>query len=220
MKRLIYCTLLVLIFTSCLSTPSNNTDPSDNEIQTGDLLFISLPSDYNLEDTTYLPISQQKNYIHIAILERDGDSLFVIDATLKYGVHRHPLQTEFDLFTLRDGTLPHMEVMRLNDNSLASRYVENAKRYVGAPYDVEFRTDNDAYYCSELVSLAYSTDSTTLFPTTQLHFTIDDGTLPVYWTQLCKIIGRDIPKGEGIMPSDIIKSDLLKPVECNIQDIQ
>lgn len=213
MKKLTYGALLILIFTACTSTQRNKNEEADPQIQTGDLLFISLPSDYNLEDTTYIPTSTAKNYIHIAILEREEDSIFVIDATLKYGVHRHPLQSEFDVFTLRDGSLPEMEVMRLKDNTLAGQFVENAKQYVGATYDVDFYTDNDAYYCSELVSLAYSTDSTTLFPMTQLNFCLPDGSLPIYWTQLCKLIGKDIPEGEGIMPSDIIKSDLLEKVK-------
>ena len=34
------------------------------------------------------------------------------------------------------------------------RFIREASTFLGRPYDVEFRHDNDALYCSELVSLA------------------------------------------------------------------
>lgn len=211
-SQLLLTFALLCAICSCNQKKENavaDVQESSYGIETGDLLFISLPADYDLDDTTYVAKDKQKNYIHIAILENDSDSIFVIDATLKYGVHRHPLQSELDIFTLRDGSLPKMEIKRLKDNSEASAYVENSKKYLGAEYDKDFTIDNGKYYCSELVSISYIKDEKQIFPYTQLNFCVSDGTLPRYWTQLCEKVNMQLPSGEGIMPKDIYDSDLL-----------
>ena len=93
--------------------------------------------------------------IHVAILELQNDSVWVMDATIKRGVDRYPLDDFFQDFTLKDGSLPVFKVMRLKDNSRAGEFVQNAKKYLGLPYDVYFLPDNDAMYCSELVRDSY-----------------------------------------------------------------
>lgn len=212
----LFLTLALLCAVCSCNQKKSNSLASDQELQpaieTGDLLFISLPADYDLDDTSYVARDKEKNYIHVAILENDSDSIFVIDATLKYGVHRHPLKSELDLFTLRDGSLPMMEIKRLKDNSQASLYVDNAKHFLGKDYDKDFATDNDKYYCSELVSISYIKDDKPLFPLTQLNFCLSDGTLPRYWTQLCNRVKMPLPSGEGITPRDIYDSNLLIPI--------
>ncbi len=106
------------------------------------------------------------NLIHVAILEVGKDTTWIIDATIKHGVDRHPLDTFLKDFTLKDGSMPVFIVKRLKDSRMAEQFVENAKRYLGRPYDVWFSPDNEAMYCSELVRDSYRTpDGGYLFDT-------------------------------------------------------
>ena len=201
--------------------------PKEEKIQTGDLLFISLPADYDLDNKSYVATSDVLNHIHIAILEVDDDDVYVIDATFKYGTHRHPLDTLLRQFTLRDGTLPRMEVKRLVEGpqagvSTSRQAIEKAKTYLGMGYDTAFAPANDALYCSELVSLCYlDSNGRPLFPLGEIDLRTNpesgsEATIPRYWTQLCASAGIPLPHGTGIMPADIYRSTLLRTVNVTI----
>ena len=226
--------LLLSLLVSCkMERPKGG----EETIQTGDLLFISLPADYDLDDKSYVATSDVLNHIHVAILEVDDDGVYVIDATFKYGTHRHPLDTLLRQYTLRDGTLPHMEVKRLVEGpqvneSTCQQAIEKTKAYLGMGYDTAFAPANDALYCSELVSLCYlDGDGRPLFPLGEIDLrTIpptpsgegqgvarpDEAAIPRYWTQLCASAGIPLPHGTGIMPADIYRSPLLRSVAVSI----
>ena len=167
--RIINC-LCGVLFSALLLFSCHNAkqeEPQDG-IQTGDLLFVGIPLDYHLTDSTSMDDAitsatgreGEINYIHVAILERDEqDSLWVIDATIKHGVDRHPFSVYLSDFTLKDGSYPVMDVMRLKDNTNATEYVNNAKTFVGRGYDMYFSSDNTEQYCSELVRNSYVTST-------------------------------------------------------------
>ncbi|MBQ4230325.1 MAG: hypothetical protein II671_02125, partial [Salinivirgaceae bacterium] len=133
---------LAILTTISLVGCNRNTEKAEpaevqtEQLQTGDLVFVALPLDY-MTDTTDMSSaivsatgdSNGINYIHVAIAEVANDSIWIIDATLAHGVDRHPLDTFFCDFTLDDGSLPQMDIMRLSDNSNAAKYVENAKQF-------------------------------------------------------------------------------------------
>ena len=192
-------------------------------IQTGDLLFVGLPLDYHLTDSTGMDnaISSatgregEVNYIHVAILERDEqDSLWVIDATIKHGVDRHPFRVYLTDFTLNDGSYPVMAVMRLKDNTNASSYVNNAKTFVGRGYDMYFSSNNTEQYCSELVRNSYITSTGEyLFSEAPMNFKSADGTYPPYWIELFGLLDEPIPQGElGTNPNAMSQESCLTKV--------
>lgn len=186
-------------------------------IKTGDLLFVGIPADYSLdEDSMGSAISAATgegdlNIIHVAILEAEGDSIWVIDATIKHGVDRHPLDTFLTDFTLKDGSLPVLEVRRLEDAELARRGAERAKQYLGKPYDVHFLPDNDAWYCSELVHDSYLDDAgKPVFPESPMNFKDAAGEMPVYWEQLFALLGEPVPQDvPGTSPQGLRADPLL-----------
>ena len=183
-------------------------------VQTGDLLFVGIPSDYTIYDDTTMTGaiaaatgSGDTEYIHVAILEVDavGD-LWIIDATLKHGVARYPIDTFLTDFTLKDGSQPLLRIMRLNDNRHAAEYVENAKRFCGLVYNMAFVPDPKAKYCSELVRDSYIENGDYIFTASPMNFKGPDGTFPLYWVQLFELIGQPIPQGVlGTNPNDMIK---------------
>lgn len=202
------------------------TGKSQAQVRTGDLLFVGLPLDYTLTDDTTMSgaISaatgnkNEVNYIHVAILEVDEqDRIWILDATLKHGVDRHPFDTFLVDFKLKDGSYPYMKVMRLKnkkDAGNAKMFVENAKKICGEGYDLYFLPGNDRHYCTELVYDSYITPKGKhLFHAAPMNFKSEDGTYPPYWVQLFQLIGQPIPQGEpGTNPNAMSKEKCLKRV--------
>lgn len=228
MKKTIFAIALgfATIFCGCQNKAEQTASNEEPKLQTGDLVFVALPLDY-MSDTTEMGSaiaastgdSVGINYIHVAIAEVANDSVWIIDATLKHGVDRHPLDTFLCDFTLDDGSLPQMDIMRLSDNSNAAKYVENAKQFTGRDYDLYFLPDNDEQYCSELVRNSYIDEKGEhLFSDAPMNFKSDDGTFPPYWVWLFEQIGQPIPQGlPGTNPNAMSKEKCLKKVDIDIK---
>ena len=192
------------------------------ELQSGDLLLFALPLDYRLKgstqskDTTVTPIHKgdEVNYFHIAIVERRGESLYTIDASIKYDVDCHPMDTTLAAFTIKNGRVPRVEVFRLKDPSDAELFVEQAKRFMGRRYDTHLESCPDEIYCSELISYSFVTrEGDTLFPLRPMDWTSSDGTMTPYWTEIFRRIGMVPPNGlPGITPRDVAQSGKVEQV--------
>ena len=219
MRRFLNLTLLALLLLagfSCKKAPAPQVE--DTCIETGDLLFVGIPMDY-MEDNMAQAIvdatssGDSINFIHTAILEVDKEgAIWVIDATLAYGVDRHPLDTLLKQFTLHRGNAKAtFEVMRLADDKHVLSYVEKAKTLLGEPYDQSFLAENGKHYCTELVYDAYvDADGHHLFETVPMNFKNAEGEMPAYWTWLFGELGEPIPQGEpGTNPQQLHASPLL-----------
>lgn len=222
MNRKTIASVLVAAFTVMLLMCGCQRTEVD-KLQTGDLVFVTLPYDYQivLPDTADKTVvyGDRTIYIHVSIAEVDADSVWIIDATLAHGVDRHPIDTLFADFTLRDGSLPRFEVFRLKDNSNAAQYVKNAKHYLGSSYDMSFVPDNDEYYCCELVRDSYVTDDGEhIFGLRDVNFSEPDGTIPVYWTQLFNVLmDRPVPTGiEGTTVRGLTESEAVTKVDVDV----
>lgn len=196
----------------------------EEKIQNGDLLFVGLNSlDVEGENMTsaiaHATGDGQVNFIHTAILEVDHEGkIWIIDATIKRGVDRHPLDTMLRDFTLKDGSSPIYKVMRLKDNRNAAQYVENAKKFLGEEYDEYFMHNNGRHYCTELVYDSYIENGRPLFESSPMNFKNKDGEFPVYWVDLFHKIGTSIPQDQpGTNPQSMSKSDILQEVFCKVE---
>lgn len=211
-------TILVIAMASCQRKASEDT------LRTGDLIFVGIPMDYSIEGGSMDEAiasatgSDSLNLIHVAIAEVDAEGKWIIDATIKHGVDRHPLDTFITDFTLKDGSLPVFIVKRLKDPSKASEYVANSKKYLGKAYDLHFLPDNDSLYCSELVRDSYvNSDGTYVFGTVPMNFKGPDGEFPLYWQQLFEKLGSPIPQNvPGTNPQDMSQSPALETVHVSI----
>lgn len=201
-------------------------DADDSCPRTGDLVFVSIPADYDLNaDSMSSAIASSTSggaelmKIHVAILEVQGDSTWIIDATIKHGVDRHPLDTFLADFTLRDGSLPEFEVMRVDVGAAeASQFVQNAKRFLGQSYDVHFLPDNGALYCSELVYDSYVTASGEhLFSQVPMNWKDESGEIPLYWQELFGLLGEPVPQGvPGTNPQEMASERCLHKLACSL----
>ncbi len=207
---------IALIALSCARQPDT--------LQTGDLVFMGIPQDYSIsEESMDGAISAATgdgglNLIHVAIIEMADDGPYIIDATLKYGTDRHPLDSTIRQFTLKGGAQPVYIVKRLKDNKLAKEWIEKAKSFCGQPYDMRFLPDNGAMYCSELVRESFlGAEGEYLFDEKPMNWKNEKGEIPVYWTQLFALLGMDVPQGvPGTNPQDMSKSPLLETVDVDI----
>jgi cell wall-associated NlpC family hydrolase len=168
-----------------------------NHLQSGDLLFVS--------DTTGMGQAVKAstgNYTHVAMVERAGDSLFVIDATQKRGVARRPIEKTFA------NKMP-VEIYRLTVSFDTAAVIERAKSLIGKPYDNAFLPENDAYYCSELIQTAFGD----LFESKPMNWRDKEGKLPDYWKKHFEELGIPVPEGvPGTNPTDMSRSPLLRPI--------
>lgn len=199
--------------------------PKAERLRTGDLIFVGIPEDYSLDKdsmdsaiTDATGDAQGLNLIHTAIAEvDDAGRTWIIDATIKHGVDRHPLDTFLRDFTLKDGSWPVFEVMRLKDDRQAAASVERAKQYLGRPYDVHFSPTDEALYCTELVYDSYlDADGQPIFHAAPMNFKDADGNFPLYWQQLFARLGEPIPQDiPGTNPQAMSKEPALRrvPVE-------
>lgn len=164
-------------------------------LQNGDLLFVS--------DTNGMGQAVKAstgNYTHVAMVERVGDSIFVIDATQRHGVARRPIEKTFA------NKMP-IEVYRLKTPFDTAAVLARAHALIGKPYDNTFLPDNDAYYCSELIQKAFGD----LFPSKPMNWRDKEGNLPKYWEKHFTELGVPVPEGvPGTNPTDLSRSPLLK----------
>ena len=173
----------------------------EQTLRTGDLLFVGYPKgtlDGGLAGAIAASTGagDELDFVHTAIIDMEGDVPYVIDATIKYGVDRHPLDTLVEQFKLLDGTPASLVVMRLQDDSRAQEYVQNAKAFLGEEYDAAFMADNGRHYCTELVYDSYIRDGEHLFDTVPMNFRGPDGEFPRYWVELFDLIGYPIPQDQ------------------------
>ena len=221
MKQMWKVGCLVLLVLTAFSCRKAQAPEPEHMIETGDLLFVGIPMDY-MDNSMSQAIAEATaagdtiNYIHTAILEVDKEGMvWVVDATLAYGVDRHPLDTLLTQFTLhRDGAVATFDVMRLVDDRNALRYVDQAKAYLGEPYDQSFLPENGKHYCTELVYDAYvDADGTHRFEEVPMNFMNKEGEMPAYWTWLFGQLGEPVPQGvRGTNPQQFHASPQLRHV--------
>ncbi len=214
MKRLFLSLLPIIAAISC----------SRDTIKTGDLLFIGIPADYSAEGSMTDAIGEATskgeplNIIHTAILEARGDSIWVIDATLKHGVDRHPLDTLIADFKLRGGASPSFIIKRLRDTTGVAQFVRNAKTFIGLRYNNSFVPCDTARYCTELVRDSYITpDGQHIFSEAPMNFLAPDGTMPGYWEWLFAQLGIPVPQGvAGTNPRGMMEEECLVDVKAKL----
>lgn len=215
MRRFLSFVLFVLAI-SCM--------PKKDRLQSGDLIFVGLPMDYTVQDSSLeAAISSatgqegEMNFIHVCMAEVQADSVWIIDATIAHGVDRHPLDTFLRDFTLSDGSYPAFLVKRVKgvDGQAA---VERAKTFCGRGYDMYFLPDNQELYCTELVQKCYlDAAGQPVFESSPMNFKASDGTMPPYWEWLFGQLGTDIPQGlPGTNPQGMWASERLYPVHVSI----
>lgn len=168
-------------------------------LQSGDLIFV--------RDTSGMGLAVQQTtgqYTHVAIVERSGDTVLIIDATQRYGVVRRPIEQ------LSAANVP-IDIYRLTIPFDTIAVIARAHSFLGQPYDNAFTHDNGALYCSELIYECFlDSAGNHLFEAIPMNWRAPDGTIPQYWLDHFRRLGTPIPEDlPGTNPTALSRSPLL-----------
>ncbi len=170
-------------------------------LRSGDLLFVC--------DRSGMGRAVQQAtgaYTHVALVERMGDSVYIIDATPLLGVARRPISSLLDLQVV--------DAYRLTIPFDSNAVIARAHALLGRSYDNTFLPDNDAYYCSELIQAVFLVEDRPLFESSPMNWRDSKGRIPRYWRRHFKKMGMSVPERvPGTNPTDMSRSPLLRPLK-------
>jgi hypothetical protein len=203
------CFICILAFLLYTCTSSNE----EFRLQTGDLLFqVGISSKLNEAITEVTFGENNIHYTHVGIVFIENDTVFVIEATPP-----KVCITPLDSFLLRSAIFaekPIVAVGRLKQEYRATipQAIVLAKKMLGKPYDFAYLPENDAYYCSELVTLSFlNQQNLPIFEPVNMNFRDADGNLPAYWIEHFEKHNAVIPENlPGSNPGDLSKSDKIE----------
>ncbi|MDR0754074.1 MAG: hypothetical protein LBF04_01660 [Prevotellaceae bacterium] len=178
-------------------------------LKSGDLLFQTGKST-TLSDAIAQVTSgaDSVNYTHVGIVSVENDEIYVIEATAPK-VRKVILDTFLNSSRKIDGK-PIVAVGRLQSKyfDIIPQAIKNAESYLGKPYDYVYSPDNDEYYCSELVYLAFKNKKgKPVFKAKKMTFCDDNGNMTAAWIQHFAKYKAPVPEGrKGTNPGDMSKS--------------
>jgi hypothetical protein len=199
-KSSVFSVLLLLLTVGC-----------SNHLRSGDLIFVAEPgAEAGSMDEAIA--SATGTFTHVAIVEVKGDSAWVIDATPRRGVDRHPLDTFRADFPGARFAVARIKGVRVD------AALQRAKALCGRGYDLRFLPDNGEMYCSELVQACYlDAAGKPLFESVPMNWLAPDGTLPAYWENLFRDLGMEVPQGvPGTNPQQLSESPLLTFIRLDL----
>ena len=178
--------------------------------QTGDLLFQAGKNSELNEAIAEATFGENGiRYTHVGIVSVENDTVFVIEATPP-----EVCKTLLDTFLLHSAQWngkPVVTVGRLKQEyrETIPQAIANAKKLLGKPYDYVYLPDNDAYYCSELVTLLFlNQQDEPIFETVNMNFRDADGNIPAYWLKHFEKHNAEIPENRpGSNPGDLSQSN-------------
>lgn len=209
------CSLLI----ACACTHVSNTEIAADSLPTvtndeaslvsGDLLFVG--GDSRMDEAI---MASTGFFTHVAIVERVGEELFIIESTPRRGVTRRPINDFYADIMLTDSTQPSVFGMRASVPFNVDEVLAKAKKHIGETYDSTMLPGNSAVYCSELVTESYiDNEGVPIFELHSMNFRDAEGNMPPYWEEWFGRIGSKIPEGVlGSNPNDMFRSSKLQMV--------
>jgi hypothetical protein len=181
--------LTIIVFSSC---------KNDTSVRHGDLLFVgSSGSELGNAITDVTKNDKAKDYSHIAMAFEKGDSIFVIDATTKYGVSVRPIEQFIKEEATSENTI---DVFRSQlSKGQIDAAVQKISPYLGRPYNHAYLLSDTAFYCSQLIHDAFAAYS--VFEMEPMTFKSEGETLE-FWKEYYEELGVAIPEGvQGCNPN-------------------
>ncbi len=182
--------------------------------QNGDLAFqISEISDFTKAITDVSAMHDSIKFAHVGIVAIDNGKPCVIEAVPKDGVTITPFETYLSEALTIDGQ-PGVVIKRIRHDFPSEKAIATAKSFLGQEYDWNFLPDNGKIYCSELVYESFTdSEGNRLFQARPMNFRNAEGDIPVYWEELFKKLGTDVPQGiPGTSPQDMSQEPILEEV--------
>lgn len=219
-------TVILLILSALLLTCGCSSPESGIVLRNADLVFV-LSGDTYMDDAISEATASDDgrgDFCHVAIIGRQDDSLFVVEALPLRGV----ISRSYSDFVAENGdsllrfrrldsavTREIAQRQGVSEDLLLWGFVQRALSRLGEGYDYVYMPDNGLCYCSELVYDSYidtapSPGDCHLFSSAPMNFLSPDGTLPDFWKELFELMQCPVPQGVmGTNPNDMFRSPLL-----------
>jgi len=148
----IFIAIIVFAFGACHKTPPATPPKTDYQPRAGDIIFQSLSGS---ELGAVIESATKSPYSHCGIVTKQGDAWMVLEAI-------GPVQEIPLAYWILRGKNMKYDVYRLDDRYQAKipNIIENARSYLGRPYDIQYQFDDDKIYCSELIFKAFKKATT------------------------------------------------------------
>lgn len=211
MKQIIERWLVTITFLIYMTTPTL----AQKGLKHGDLLF-------NVTDTTSASDFakgivgstrgiDKAQVSHVAIVCKEKEGIFVLEATSKHGVWMTPLADYLAEADKDSDGNPMVLVGRIKHGADIKKSVENAKAFIGLKYDFTFDPSDEEMYCSELVQKSYvDKKGNLLFEPIPMSFHDDEGRILPYWINYYLKRDLDVPEGEpGSNPGALSRNSLV-----------
>lgn len=173
------------------------------ELQSCDLLFVVNHQGNAITLSTTrsgsLPID------HVAIVLREGDSLWVYEAAPGKGVSHTTLSHFASDYLLAPAHQYAIAMGRVTPSIVDTTATKMRFTQITAPYDSLYLPDDSAYYCSELVQKTFvNHQGSLIFPTIPMSFHNEAGEILPYWKRFYAQHGMAVPEGApGTNPNQI-----------------
>lgn len=190
MRKILIILILGLIAFFAISFRPN---PNIKHLKEGDLIFQTSKSSQSL----MVCAATSSRWSHCGIIVYKDDKPYVFEAS--HVVKLTPLKE-----WINRGRFKAYDVKRVFDKDIKIKY----KRYLGMPYDLAFKFDNDKMYCSELIYEVYKKQHGV-----ELCKPRKVKDYHLLWTMSKKMKKRGISKDQlAVSPEDIYSSDKVKSI--------
>lgn len=212
MKQLIFPILaIILILASCQSDKTF-------QLQEGDLLFQD--SDCGEFCDAIEAVTEGVNgweFSHVGLVMKDDNGELKIMEAISAGVVLTPLDTFLNRSFDKENQ-PKVVVGRLKSEyeTFVPKAIDFIHSKMDAKYDYYFNIENDSFYCSELIHLAFQSanDNQPIFETPKMTFKAPntDSTFAI-WQTYFEEMNYPIPEGEiGLNPGSMSRSPYIEIV--------
>lgn len=212
MKKFIFIGMsAVFFFFSCQESKTF-------QLQEGDLLFQD--SDCGEFCNAIEAVTEGINdwdFSHVGLVMKDDDETLKVMEAISAGVVLTPLDTFLNR-SFDKNQQPKVVVGRLKPafKTFVPKAIDFIHSKMDAKYDYYFNIENDSFYCSELIHLAFqaANDNQPIFETPKMTFKAPntDSTFAI-WTTYFEDLNYEIPEGEiGLNPGSMSKSDYIEIV--------
>ena len=204
MKKFVSVLNVLVIFILMLMSQAGYSKDTHTNLQDGDLIFQTSRSSQSLA----IQLATKSAYSHMGVILFKNSKPYVLEASAT--VRYTPLNK-----WIAQGNDGHYVVKRLKNASTqltattTHKLHDEAKRFIGRPYDLTFEWSDNRIYCSELVWKLY--DNALNIQIGELQRLKDFNlSAPAVKAKLKERYGRNIPMQELVItPEAMFKSDLL-----------
>jgi len=218
MNEVVKClkVIVFLVLTVFAYSQENNIFLNAKTCKNGDFVFVS--GNTSSFDDAIVSVTKNKENIdfsHVGLLHCTDSGLFIIEAVTK-GVSHTPLDT-----FLHKNSNSIIKIARLKTEyqQYIHDAIANALVRLGKKYDFAFDLENDTYYCSELLYVAFveASGDSLFFETPPMTFKdMATNKFHHYWITYFEALNIDIPEGKlGLNPNGMSLSEKLEWVVIN-----